>query len=324
MKYLVAILVLTVVACNSSHDKKPGGVPASVATTPSATGTSLIVLGTTQDAGYPHIGCQKDCCAALFKHDHAFHQVVCLGLYDSSEQKRYLFEATPDITTQMKTLSQFGHTPSPSLADGIFLSHAHIGHYTGLMYLGKEAIDADSIPVFAMPRMQAFLTNNGPWSQLVKRNNIKLEPLTDSISLQLSKVLQVTPFAVPHRDEYSETVGYRIDGPNKSALFIPDIDKWEKWEQDIVAAISEVDYAFLDATFFDAEEVNHRDISQIPHPFVSESLDKFAVLSPTERNKVVFIHFNHTNPLLQPLSHASRLVEKQGFRIARRNDVFPL
>ncbi len=287
-------------------------------------GACLIVLGTVQDAGSPHIACQKACCLELFKNPDPGRKVVSLGLIDLKVGKKYLFEATPDMTTQMKALKEFSLDGSSETPDGIFLSHAHIGHYTGLMYLGKEAMNAHKVPVYAMPRMSSFLETNGPWSQLVANHNIVLNEIQDHKEVILTAQLKVRPLKVPHRDEYSETVGYVISGPNKSALFIPDIDKWEKWKLDINAEIKKVDYALLDATFFDEKEINNRDISEIPHPFIIESMKKFEMMTPEEKNKIIFIHFNHTNPVLKPESEASTTVLKNGFRIARINDVFEL
>ncbi|MBT4853053.1 MAG: MBL fold metallo-hydrolase, partial [Candidatus Marinimicrobia bacterium] len=262
-----------------------------------STATSLVILGTIQDAGQPHIGCDKECCSNLFDNPDKNKQVISLGLYDASTGKKYLFDATPDLPRQMKSLKEYAISSENKVMDGIFLTHAHIGHYTGLMYLGKEAINAQNILVYAMPRMKDFLQNNGPWSQLVTQNNITLNELKNEVSIQLSDNLEITPFLVPHRDDYSETVGYRIKGPKKTALFIPDIDKWEKWEKNIIDEIKKVDYAFLDATFYSGKELYNRDISQIPHPFIIESIEMFKGLSQQERNKVVFIHFNHTNPV---------------------------
>jgi len=175
-----------------------------------------------------------------------------------------------------------------------------------------------------MPKMQGFLENNGPWSQLVSNKNISLQELKDNEEVALTSSLKVVPFTVPHRDEYSETVGYKINGPNKSVLFIPDIDKWGKWKTDIVSEIKKVDYAFLDATFYDSEEINNRDISEIPHPFVIESMELFKNLLPAEKEKIHFIHFNHTNPLLNPDSEQSKEVLKKGFQIARLHQQFGL
>jgi len=289
----------------------------------------LVILGNVQDAGSPQLGCEKACCAALSEELAAKREVVCLGLVDPVSEQSWLFEATPDLTSQVDYLSTYSNQALPA---GIFLTHAHIGHYTGLMYLGKEAFDAKAMPVYAMPQMRNFLTKNGPWSQLVSDNNIDIQALRKDSTFQLSlrqdqgrlSNVKVTPLQVPHRDEFSETVGYRIDGPNKSALFIPDIDKWERWETDIAELLKTVDYALLDATFFDGNELPGRDMAQIPHPFVVESMERFNVLPDSIRSRIYFIHFNHTNPLLNEASKASKAVLKAGYNIARRGDVLVL
>ncbi len=286
--------------------------------------TSIIILGTIQDAGSPQIACNKKCCANLYQTPDDNRKIISLGLFDSKNNKTYLFEATPDIATQMKTITNYKQKGNKETVDGIFLTHAHIGHYTGLMFLGKEAMDAKNVPVYVMPKMKDFLINNGPWNQLITRQNVKLLEMENEKAVQLSESIKVTPILVPHRDEYSETVGYRIKGSHKSALFIPDIDKWDKWHKNIIDEIQQVDFAFLDATFYSGEEINNRDISEIPHPFVIESLTTFKELDSTTKNKIIFIHFNHTNPLINPQSKEVENVIKQGFRIGKMNDIFEL
>lgn len=287
-------------------------------------GISLVVLGTIQDAGSPHIGCKKECCADLFNNPDTSRKVVSLGVIDSENKSTYLFEATPDISTQLKILKNSANFDAPEIPNGIFLTHAHIGHYSGLMYLGKEATNAKEVPVFAMSKMKKFLTQNGPWSQLVNNKNITLRAIKNDSTIVLNNNLKVIPFTVPHRDEFSETVGYKIIGPNRTALFIPDIDKWEKWERNIVNEIAKVDYAFLDATFFDGEEINNRDISEIPHPFIIESMELFKNLPSPEKDKINFIHFNHTNPAPDIKSKKAKQILKNGFNIAQFLDVFEL
>lgn len=316
-KFILLLILILLLSCNKSPEKINKSQP-----TPSK--TSIVILGTIQDAGSPHIACTKDCCHDLFDKPDNTRQVVSLGVYDASTKKRFLFEATPDMPKQLNYLLQYGEQSDKKIPDGVFLTHAHIGHYTGLMYFGKEAMSADRVPVFAMPKMKDFLETNGPWSQLVSEKNIVFNQLKDGESIQLSNDLKVTPYRVLHRDEYSETVGYHIQGPNKSALFIPDIDKWEKWEKSIIEEIKKVDFAFLDATFYDGVELNNRDISQIPHPFVIESIEKFKDLNEDEKRKIIFIHFNHTNPILNPNSFEAKNVIENGFRLAKFHEVFEL
>jgi pyrroloquinoline quinone biosynthesis protein B len=321
MKHLYFLLLLFgFLSCSSSQGKK-SNESSKTTDNQSITETSLVILGTVQDGGSPHIGCKKDCCKALFTNPDASRKVVSLGVIDPRNNKKYIFEATPDFTAQAKILKGFAAPDSKETPDGIFLTHAHIGHYTGLMYLGKEAMNADQVPVFALPRMKKFLETSGPWEQLVTKKNIVLQEMTAEKLVTLSSNLSVLPYTVPHRDEYSETAGYTIIGPNKKALFIPDIDKWQKWSKNIVDEISKVDYAFIDATFYDAEEINNRNIAEIPHPFIIESMSLFANLSAAEKKKIYFIHFNHTNPALNPESEKAKQIIKNGFNIARINEV---
>lgn len=293
------------------------------ATPPEASGAFMIVLGNLQDGGSPHAGCKKECCRDFFDHPASDRRVVSLGVYDRTSKQTFLFEATPDMASQMKMLKTFASDSVGEAPGGIFISHAHIGHYAGLMHLGKEAMDAREVKVYAMPRMKNYLENNGPWSQLVSRKNIALQELNDGVPLKAGSI-EVTPVLVPHRDEFSETVGYRIRGNKKTALFIPDIDKWEKWDKDIVQEISQVDYAFLDATFYDATELPGRKMEEIPHPFVVESMAKFDTLPARERSKIYFIHLNHTNPAILPDSPASQEIQRKGYHVARFGDILEL
>jgi pyrroloquinoline quinone biosynthesis protein B len=277
----------------------------------------LIILGTIQDAGSPHIACMKDCCRNIFLRPVTDRKVVSLGVLDHQNKKSYLFEATPDMPSQLKHLKYCASWEAKETPQGVFLTHAHIGHYSGLMYFGKEAMNASEVKVYAMPRMRSFLQQNGPWSLLVENNNISLSDLNHNTEIELSENLGITPIEVPHRDEFSETVGYRIEGPNRSALFIPDIDKWSKWNLDLETVISTVDFAFIDGTFYDGVEINHRDISQIPHPFIIETLELLSDIPDSEKEKVHFIHFNHTNPVLNEESGVEAEIEDAGFKVAK-------
>lgn len=282
----------------------------------------ITILGIAQDGGYPHIGCQKKCCQSIYKELSTRKSVVSLGLIDKELNGKWIFEATPDLSTQLANLEQ-NHLKKDNLIDGVFLTHAHIGHYTGLMYFGREALGKKGNAVYAMPKMKSYLESNGPWSQLVALENIQLKKLQHDSIIQLNSNLQVVPFLVPHRDEYSETVGYKIIGPKKTALFIPDIDKWQKWNRNIVDEVKKVDYAFVDATFLDANEVK-RPISEIPHPFIIETVSLFESESKATKNKVIFIHFNHTNPAIESNSEARKKIEKLGFRFASEGDNYEL
>ena len=274
----------------------------------------IYILGNTQDAGLPHIGCQHPFCEDSFN-VYEDHYTTSIAVVNSDLKKYILFEATPDITFQLNNLKQ-NIFDEFLLPESIYITHAHIGHYSGLMYFGREALGANDLMVRVLPRMSNFLQNNGPWSQLVDINNIKIKEINFGLSTKELDNIYITPFQVPHRDEYSETAGYIIKGKNKKALFIPDIDKWEKWDRDLSQLAKEFDFLLIDATFYDSKEIN-RDISEIPHPLVTETMNLLIGLNKENRNKVYFIHMNHTNMMLDPNSELSKLITSKGFNIAR-------
>lgn len=291
----------------------------------------LVVLGVAQDGGAPQIGNPDD----PAWDDPALRRLATsIAIVDRPHEARYLFEATPDMREQLQRLDEFAPAggPAPGL-DGIFLTHGHIGHYTGLMYLGFESMGARGVPVYAMPSMAAFLFSNGPWDQLVRLGNIALENLEADTPTVVGS-LTVTPFEVPHRQEYTEVVGFRIEGPDRSALFLPDIDSWEEWDdwgevEDgepgmIEQALASVDVAYVDATFFANGEIPGRDMSGFPHPFITHSMDRFADLSAQEKAKIRFIHFNHTNPVRFPDAPERQQVFEAGFGLADEGERYCL
>ena len=274
----------------------------------------IYILGNVQDAGLPHIGCQHKFCKEKFNEFEEYF-TTSIAVIDSVNNKYILFEATPDLPYQLNYLEKKIFKKF-LLPESVFITHAHIGHYAGIMYFGREALGSKDLNVNVLPKMANFLKKNGPWSQLVEINNIKIQEIYFEKKTNNLNNISVTPIQVPHRDEYSETAAYENIGKNKKALFIPDIDKWEKWDKNLIELVLKFDYLLLDATFYDSKEIN-RDISEIPHPLVSETLTLFENLSEEDKNKVYFIHMNHTNMMLDPNSDLSQYVISKGFNVAR-------
>jgi pyrroloquinoline quinone biosynthesis protein B len=301
MKFFSLLIAFLFVSFHPPDEKKP----------------FIVVLGIAQDAGYPQIGCNKECCKKVYEKKTAKQLVSCIAVVDPVSKQKWIIDATPDFTEQVKMLDTY----QSGDISGIFLTHAHIGHYTGLMYLGREALSATNIPVYAMPRMYDFIKTNGPWSQLITLKNIELRKLKADSIVHLNERISVQPLLVPHRDEFSETVAYLVKCGMKSVLFIPDIDKWNKWEKDIREFVKQCDYLLLDGTFFKDGELPGRNMAEIPHPFVQESMELFGKLSADEKIKIWFIHFNHTNPLVRKESAECKEVRNRGFNVASQGQV---
>jgi pyrroloquinoline quinone biosynthesis protein B len=172
--------------------------------------------------------------------------------------------------------------------------------------------------------MKSFLETNGPWEQLVKLKNISIHPMKGDSTLRLNERISITPFLVPHRDEYTETAGFRIKGTNKTYVFIPDIDKWEKWNTPLEKIILESDAVFIDGTFYADGELPGRPMKEVPHPFITETMELLKNLPAREKSKVYFIHLNHTNPALKDSSEARINIAEKGFRVVSEQQTFNL
>ena len=252
-----------------------------------------ILLGIAQDGGVPQAACDCVNCSRAWGDPASRQFVACLGLVDHANRQSWLIDATPDFRDQLHALHNLA---SECPLAGIVLTHAHVGHYTGLIHLGREAMNARDLPVYATPRLASFLRDNAPWSQLVALHNIELRLLTPGTNTQLSPNLHLTPLLVPHRDELSDALALVVYGPVRRLFYCPDIDAWDRWEHKLRDFVAGMDVALLDATFFRADELPGRNLSEIPHPLATDTAERLAGVDCDVR----LIHLNHTNPLLAP------------------------
>lgn len=302
-----------------SSDKQKNSLPLQKKKIKEETEVVVKVLGTAQDGGFPQIGCYCQNCLRARKNPQFSRLISSLAIFDLREKKFFLLDATPDIRIQLD-IAQERFNPktegSKNAPHGILLTHAHIGHYTGLMFFGYEAMSTYRLPVFCSRRMKNFLSNNGPWSQLVSLENISLELISPDKSFSLSTNISIFPFEVPHRHEYSDTLGFLISGKKRKLLYISDIQSWEAWEHSIVEEVNKVDIALLDGTFYSPQELPGRNLSQIGHPFIQKSLKTLSSVAKRGKTKIFFIHLNHSNLTLDPEGEARKKVLKEGFNLA--------
>lgn len=279
----------------------------------------VIVLGTAQDGGIPHIGCYCRNCILARKNPRFARLISSLAILDFKEKQFFLLDATPDIRVQMDmafkrfTPEKSGIKKSPN---AVLLTHAHIGHYTGLMFFGYEAMSTYRLRVYCSVSMRNFLANNGPWSQLVSLDNIAPIILSFDKKISLTSQISLIPFKVPHRDEYSDTTGFIISGKKKKLIYIPDIQSWETWNRSIVEEVNKVNIALLDGTFYSPEELPGRDLSKIGHPFIKTSMKVLKNLVKKGKSEIYFTHLNHSNLVLNLEGKAWKETVEDGFRIA--------
>lgn len=280
----------------------------------------LIILGSGQDGGLPQLGARMAADAAARLDPLAVRlgpSVALLG----EDGRCFLVDVSPDIKEQESRLlripayaARTGHNPF----DGALLTHAHMGHYLGLAHFGREAANTRDLPVWCTAAMAAFLRNNAPWDQLVSLRNVDLRELSPPASVQPWPGLSLRPIPVPHRGEYTDTVGVSI---NNSVLYVPDIDSWAAWP----ASREEVRrhrVCILDATFFSAAELPGRNLKEISHPFIEDTLAYFR--EEAKGRRIILTHFNHSNPVCDPGSPQAKRVHEAGFELAQEMMRVPL
>lgn len=323
----------------------PGSVPASApvdgASSVAASGGELPagaarsdapfvrVLGTVQDGGLPHAGCTCDRCEAARRDPSRRRLVASLAVVLPASGRVYLIDASPDLHEQLDLLADVRDAPAGAAdrapVDGVLLTHAHIGHYLGLAFFGYETMHTRDLPVWCTPRMAAFLRGNGPWSLLVERGNVELFEVAPGGmeaggTVDLGDGVTARAVAVPHRDEYTDTVGWRIEGPRRTLFYVPDTDSWAAWERPLPEAFAGVDVALLDSTFYSTGELPGRRVEEIGHPLVTDTMDRLEDEVAAGRLEVRLIHLNHSNPALDPASDAAREIARRGFAVAAEGE----
>ncbi|MDP7069953.1 MAG: MBL fold metallo-hydrolase [Phycisphaerales bacterium] len=286
------------------------------------------LLGRAQDGGVPHLGCDLACCAEA-RAEGRVEYPCSLGVRDLLTGSLALIDATPAVESQIAMLHQRTNTPPRGRrpVDAVLLTHAHIGHYAGLLQFGKEVGAIDATPVYCTPRMARFVRSNAPWSALHSDRHIELAeiPLAPDGRGTFEPLpgLSVEAIVVPHRDEYSDTVAFRLSGPSQTVLWAPDVDQWGKHAGLAERLVDGVDIAYVDGTFYDEDELGGRDLDTIPHPVMRETMSVLGSAVKARPGRVRFIHFNHTNPVLHGAA-ARAQVESLGFGVASVGESFGL
>ena len=319
-----ALALLALAAC--------AGAPTSATVDPSASGPSaigpsagtarfeLFVLGIAQDGGLPHLGCDRPCCATARREGRRLRP-ASLGIHDRATGRLALVEATPAVESQIADLHRLAGTTGRGRAvvDAVLITHAHVGHYLGLAHFGREVAATRGVPVFATTRLCGFLRAHGPWQQLVALDEISLKEIAPRTPFPVLDGLTVTAIPVPHRDEFSDTVAFRIRGPERTALFVPDVDRWDKAPGLLDELLEGVDVAFVDGTFWDARDLPGRSILEVPHPPMTDTMQRLAERARARPGSIRFLHCNHTNPALHDPAVKTR-IEAAGFAVATEGE----
>ena len=262
------------------------------------------ILGTAQDGGYPQPNCDCKNCTNAINNNELVRYPASIGILDTKNKNSYLIDPTFRLLEQLNMLNKTARDnnfPKDHLK-GIFITHAHMGHYPGLLFFGKEVIDSNNLAVYTSKTLEKFLNENQPWKLLIDNKNIDIKSFEFEKEINLSGNLKIIPIEIPHRQELSDTAGFIIEGKQKSGFYLPDIDSWKTFYDKFNEISIKADLLFIDGTFYSNEElmeIRGRNIKDVPHPPIKETINllKNGVLKQNN-SKIYFTHFNHTNKIL--------------------------
>ena len=279
----------------------------------------LVVVGIAQDGGVPQAGCSCErCVSALNEPTNILYPVSCVirGLDGSV----HLVEATRSLSLQLGIASASLGMGDSLIPDSVTLTHAHLGHIDGIGQFGKEAMGQSGVPLFASSSVIRVLDErrlSSPFRANETLPGASFSP-TEGCGFELEFV------RVPHRDEHSDTHAIKVIGPNHSLLFLPDHDNWgQTLEMAGAGSIREwlssmgVGFAMIDGTFWSDGELGGRDMAQVPHPTISESLELLGEKRDGDPD-IIFIHLNHTNPALDESSNQAKYLSSLGWSIGKQ------
>lgn len=273
-----------------------------------------VILGTVQDGGFPHVGCACEACTIAARRPERRRRVASLGLV--TKHGAAIIDATPDFSSQLRSLAEFAERPPDHPLRAILLTHLHAGHLLGLPLMGREGWSGTGTQLWATEACLRFLEEHPPFSRLFTEGHLAPRPLHLGWDASLDDLV-IQPIPVPHRAEHGDTVAYRIEGPEKSIFYAPDLDVISP---EVLAHLRSADIAILDGTFFRKRELRRDDANAVPHPAIADTM---SVVSRIE-TRIIFTHLNHTNPALDADSRERRAIEALGMRIAAENEVIEL
>ncbi|MCS5531247.1 MAG: MBL fold metallo-hydrolase [Candidatus Poseidoniales archaeon] len=280
---------------------------------------TLTLLGTGQDGGVPQAGCGCDNCSAAFENAARARFPVSLGVQDL-DGGMHLIEATRALPEQLRLWANACSLDNPVRPDSVLLTHAHLGHIEGIGQFGREAMGCQNIGLVVSDSVASVLQSRNlmqPFTR-IDRNNSGASPMLEQGGIRFEFI------PVPHRDDSSDTHAILIAGGKNRVLFLPDHDDWKQTLELVGHSKPRewfdslgLTHILLDATFWNGDELPSRDMTEVPHPTVEETISRLEDYTD-EGPEIILIHLNHTNPLNDPNSPQSRLIEVAGLSIGTR------
>lgn len=283
----------------------------------------VIVLGSAQDGGFPQWDCNCVNCQLSRSGELRFRLRSSLALEDDLGNI-IILDASPDLKHQVDVIGssrqRIGRICSDRVSpiDAILITHAHWGHVMGLLEFSAGA--SFEVPVYCSPSVSSIIYASPVFRSLIDGDFIRIMEFKDNIPLEIvnyrgqKTYFKLEAFKVPHREDFTDTYGFKIFHKSSSITYIPDI---KVLDEEIIRKIDDTDFLFFEGTFYWDDELWRvskikRTSKELGHIPIVESL---LILRELEIDMKYYIHLNHTNPVLRSGSDERRSVEDAGIKI---------
>ena len=294
-----------------------------------ASGVSVTILGTAQDGGIPQAGCSCERCNEAHKDLKLRKYPVSLGIIGTDGSK-HIIEVTKNLSEQLMIWSTNGN--ELFIPETVSITHLHLGHVEGIGQFGKPVMASKEVDVFLSHKNKNIFDERSDIKLMIEENNIRTHAKNFN---QLFEPMQGCGFSlqfisIPHRSELGDTAAIIIKGNKRNILFMPDQDSWketlEYYSKENIREflkMFDINEALIDGTFWSMEELPGRNISEIPHPTIQDSLKLLGKRMENDP-RISFLHLNHSNPVNDIGSKQRKIVEENGWRVSEIGDVLKL
>lgn len=264
------------------------------------------VLGNTQDGGVPHLECSCDLCSKARENPEEAKHNASIMVKDSDEEDsfRYLIDATPDVRYQI----------TGEYLDGVFISHGHLGHITGLLQFGEEGCNKTDLPLYVSDKTENYIRKNDPFRLLIDKGNVEIMNFNDEDEVDIRGGC-IEAFEAKHNRVNTDTLSFMIHGEEKTLFYIADI---HEWTEKTLNLMQKADIAIVDGTFWNEEEIERYE--EVPHPVMKETMH----LAEGWDTDIYFTHLNHTNPALREDTDERQEIQERGFGVVEEGMEFEL
>ncbi len=299
----------------------------------------VTVLGSAAGGGFPQWNCACPNCSRVIAgalHLKARSQAQVVVCLDDGES--YLLNASPDLRSQILSTPLLAPSDSPRHTPiaGIFLTSADVDSVAGLLSLREF----QPLHIYATQSVRRIVLEENRMFRVLERANPPASwhdiPWNTWFSVggntpggASSLRCRAVPLGNVYPDYVSEAlrralppeeavIGLALAHANKQVFYAPALpgrsNEWKDW-----AGSSDV--CLLDGTFWDDEEListgvgskTGREIGHLPLSGTGGLLREFG---SANRGRIILIHINNTNPILDEQSPEHREVRDSGWEIA--------